>query len=99
VLQVNTRELPWLPGVAYRLKDTEVPMRRREIERLFDKDWERSWGQEAQNIRPPVEDVRELVDYLVEIGILRLRTNGEIDVPDLFLAGLGLKRRGGVKKK
>jgi hypothetical protein len=99
VLQVNTRELPWLPGVAYRLKDAEVPMRRRETEHLFDKDWEQSWGQEAQIIRPPVEEVRELVDYLVEIGILRLRTNGEIDVPDLFLAGLGLKRRGGVKKK
>jgi hypothetical protein len=99
VLQVNTHELPWLPGVALRLKDEEVPIKRRELERVLSKDWERSWRQEAIIIRPPVENERDLVDYLVELGILRLRTNGRIDAPDLFLAGLGLKRKGGVKKK
>ena len=45
--------------------------------------------------RPPFESY-ELVAYLVEIGLLRRRPDGRLDVPDLFLSGLGLKRKGGV---
>jgi hypothetical protein len=97
VLQVNTRELPWLFGVVQRLKTTEVPAHRREIENLLGQNWEQSWGQQS-GIMPPAADKGELVDYLIEIGVLRLRTNNRIDAPDLFLEGLGLKRKGGVKK-
>ena len=47
----------------------------------------------------PAGNAEDLVDYLVEIGIFRERTGNKIDVPDLFLSGLGLKRKGGVRKK
>jgi len=40
----------------------------------------------------------ELVDYLVELGVFRMRTGNRIDVPDLYLNGLGLVRKGGVKR-
>jgi len=46
---------------------------------------------------PPYEG-RELLDYLLDLGILRHRADGRVDTPDLFLAGLGLRRKGGVKK-
>jgi len=49
------------------------------------------------NSEPPFEG-RELLEYLLEIGLLRRRADGRVDVPDLFLSGLGLKRKGGVKK-
>ena len=47
---------------------------------------------------PPFEG-RELLEYLLEIGILRRRPDGRIDAPDLFLSGLGLRRKGGVRKR
>ncbi len=35
---------------------------------------------------------------LLELGVCRTRPDDRIDVPDLFLHGLGTKRRGGVKQ-
>jgi len=99
VLQVNTHELPWLPGVAGRLKGQGVPMKRREAENALSRDFDRSWSQDNDEIRPPVERPVDLVDYLVEIGVFRSRSDGRIDVPDLFLAGLGMTRKGGVARR
>jgi hypothetical protein len=56
-----------------------------------------SQGQEGKH--PPPFEGRDLIDYLVELGIFRRRPDGRLDVPDLYLAGLGLKRKGGVTKK
>jgi hypothetical protein len=36
---------------------------------------------------------------LVELGVFRERTSDRIDVPDIYLFGLGLRRKGGVKRK
>ncbi len=92
-------EWPWLEGLKVRLSTIrEVPWERRDIERQLDRTWDTPWVQE-QTIRPPASSARELIEYLVEVGIFRARRDGRIDVPDLFLAGLGLKRRGGVLKK
>jgi hypothetical protein len=74
----------------------EVPWERREIDRHLDRGFGNSWGQ--GDIRPPAESAHELVEYLVEVGIFRARAR-RIDVPDLFLAGLGLKRGGGVSRE
>lgn len=99
VLQVNTHELPWLPGVAKRLKGEGAPMPSRNAEHALGRDWDDDWSLKGLSIRPPVEKPSQLVDYLVEIGVFRLRSGGRIDVPDLFLAGLGMTRKGGVARK
>lgn len=54
--------------------------------------------QAAGSAVPPCQG-RELFTYLLELGILRRRSDGRVDVSDLFLAGLKLRRRGGVRKK
>ncbi len=41
---------------------------------------------------------RELLEYLKEIGVFKERGKGQIDVPDIYLFGLGLKRKGGVRR-
>ncbi|MGQ0665197.1 MAG: hypothetical protein ACT4P2_16770 [Pseudomonadota bacterium] len=92
-------EWPWLEGLKGRLSTiSAVPWDRREINRQFEKTWEEPWVK-GQTIGPPVGTVHDLVDYLVEVGIFRARHLGRLDVPDLFLAGLGLNRKGGVRKK
>jgi len=95
-------EWPWLEGLKQRLSAIhEVPWERRDIDRCLQKNWEDSWlyPSSTEGIRPPGDSARELVDYLIEVGIFRARSDGRIDVPDLFLAGLGLKRRGGVGRR
>jgi hypothetical protein len=99
VLSANTDELPWLPGVAKRLEGSGAPITRKDVESALSRDWEASWGKDSQDIRPPVTKPPALADYLVEVGVFRQRPDGRIDVPDLFLAGLGMTRKGGVTRR
>lgn len=42
------------------------------------------------------DDGERVVDELVRIGVLSLRPNGRIDVPDIYRYGFKIKRKGGV---
>jgi hypothetical protein len=99
VTEVNTHELPWLPGVRERLKGEGAPMPRKDAERRLSQDFDRGWSSVAPAVRPPVNNPSELVDYLTEIGVFRFRADRRVDVPDLFLAGLGMTRKGGVARR
>lgn len=91
---------PWLQGLKERLSGQHVPWdSRRELERLLAGNWEEPWSRGDPLVRPPAENTRELVDVLVELGILRDRGLDTYDVPDLYLEGLGLRRKGGVSKR
>lgn len=94
---LQDRELPWLRGVSERIQGAMVPIGRDEAEKMLAINWEH-WEAES-DIRPPVDTPHELVDVLIELGVFRQRLDGRIDVPDLFLAGLGLKRKGGVRRR
>lgn len=92
-------EFRWLLGVKERLqRDREVPWERKEIEKLLRAKWDESWSN-TDFVAAPADSPRELVDYLLELGIVRDRGRNHFDVPDLFLAGLELVRRGGVARK
>lgn len=92
-------EWPWLAAVRERVSGDQVPWdRRQQVERLLASEFGKSWGAQP-DVLLPASDPRELVDYLIEIGVFRARSDGRIDVPDLFLAGLGLKRKGGVRQR
>lgn len=39
-----------------------------------------------------------VLDELVDLGVLSIRDNGKIDVPDIFRYGFGIKRKGGVAR-
>lgn len=88
-------EWPWLDAVRTRLVDSAlVPWdREREVIKSLE-----GFTAGAGSSAPPFEG-RELLEYLLEIGILRRRPDGRVDAPDLFLSGLGLRRKGGVRKR
>lgn len=91
---------PWLRGLKERLEGQQVPWdSRRELERLLARGWEEPWSRGDQLVRPPAENPRELVDVLLELGIVRDRGLGTYDVPDLYRKGLGLRRKGGVSMR
>ena len=88
-------EWHWMEALRGRLDGHLVPIERRQMEKLLNED-------DRQVGSPPVTpftDTRDFVTYLVEVGILRQRPDGRIDAPDLFLHGLGLKRKGGVQRR
>jgi hypothetical protein len=85
-------EWPWLDAVKAKLAESRlVPWdRERDVTNLLEGF--------TKSPSPPYEG-RDLLDYLIEIGMLRRRADGRVDAPDLFLSGLGLKRKGGVRKR
>ena len=98
VTQGISSEWPWLEGVKRRLIQQQlVPWQSSEIVKLLSSDWDETWGQPSSTVRPPEERPVDLVNYLVELGIFRRRSDGRVDVPDLYLFGLELRRKGGVK--
>jgi hypothetical protein len=100
VTQAIHNEWPWLDGVKDRLsKDRLAPWKVSELQKLLEQSWKKTWGQSNTHIFPPAQTARELIEYLVELGVFRSRTNERIDVPDIYLFGLGLRRKGGVKRK
>ena len=101
VTQGVSSEWPWLEGVKQRLaRGRLVPWARAEIIDLLDTGWRESWGRRegSPGIRPPVEQPAEFVDYLIDLGVFRRRSDDRIDVPDLYLSGLSLRRKGGVRR-
>jgi hypothetical protein len=88
-------EWPWLDAVKTKLAESAlVPWdRERDVIRLLE-----GFTGAAGSSVPPYEG-RDLLEYLLEIGILRRRPDGRVDAPDLFLSGLGLRRKGGVRKR
>ena len=97
VTQSISNEWPWLEGVRNRIQGEIVPMARQQLESLLSKDWSVSWNPQRE-VRPPADDQRGFVNYLVELGIMRQRGDGRLDTPDLYQSGLGLKRKGGVRR-
>lgn len=95
-----THELPWLAGLGERLRrDRAVPWERRDLLKLLSHRFDDGWGPERSDSRPPGKSAEDVLASLVDLGIVRARRAGDFDVPDLYLEGLGLKRRGGVAKE
>ena len=98
VTQGISNEWQWLEGVRKRLAvDRLVPWERKQIVDLLDVEWDESWGASDSALRPPVGRSADLLDYLIEIGVFRRRSDDRVDVSNLYLSGLGLRRKGGVK--
>lgn len=93
-------EWPWLEGVKQRLaRQPLVPWGRSVFNELLSEDWNGSWHASKRSVRPPADRASDLGDYLIELGIVRRRTDDRIDVPDLYLFGFGLRRKGGVRAR
>jgi len=48
--------------------------------------------------RWPSHDPETILNLLKEIGILEERTDGRLNIPDIYLFGFGMKRKGGPKR-
>lgn len=94
VSELAQEEFPWIEDVRKALERQSllVPMKREEALKALQIDWA------TVKSHPPYTDPKDLLDYLVELGIATSRRDGRVDVGDLYLRGLHLKRKGGVAR-
>lgn len=87
-------EYPWLKELIRPLEGQQVPMKRQSVEELLEAvDW-----QILDSIPSERRNPSAIVDHLLKIGILRLTSDYRIHVPDIYLYGFGLKRKGGIRQ-
>jgi hypothetical protein len=71
-----------------------VPIERQSLQRELDRI---DWSQTSE--RPAQKSGYDLIQFLGALGIFYIRSDGNhVDVRDIYLKGLGFKRRGGVKR-
>ncbi len=94
VEELVREEFPWLKRIQSSFKERpfRVPAERRVVLKSLNIDWSH------EKDLPPETESDRLLEYLVELGIGSVRSNGLVDVGDLYLKGLNLKRRGGVAR-
>jgi hypothetical protein len=52
----------------------------------------------TNNQQPPVKTPEAILTYLIQLDIVESRTDGRINMPEIYLYGFGVKRKGGVKR-
>ena len=89
-------EYGWIDAIGRNLNGQTVPMKREEVRSCVSrgKIWDKLPGTLSR--RPDRQD--RLIDYLISLGIFRETTDGRIHVPDIYLFGFGLKRKGGIRR-
>jgi hypothetical protein len=89
-IQEWTETYPWIHSVQDRLRGENVPLNRKELTGLL-AELPRDLKSGIHRVNPTTD---ELVDDLLDFGILRQTPNESIHVPDLYLQGLGMTRTG-----
>lgn len=94
VQELAQEEFPWIETIRKNLdgKNLLVPIERYR----FAKALKINWSQFRD--RPPDTQPGAILDYLVELGIFSNLRDARVDVGDLYLRGLHMKRKGGVAR-
>ncbi|HOT92426.1 MAG TPA: hypothetical protein PLJ78_09210 [Anaerolineae bacterium] len=93
IKELVEEEYPWLTALRDPLDGQKVPMQRQQLlEILQGIDWQ------AMEHRPPSTDPDKLLDHLLSLGILRRTQDQRIHVPDIYLYGFNLRRKGGIRR-
>lgn len=103
-----TEDLPWVDVVLKPLAGRQVPIEADEIigcwrDNEVTAELEKRATLGGGDVRLPTGprepgDPRELIDELIEIGILTRRATGKLDLPDVYRIAFDVGRKGGVPR-
>lgn len=85
-------EYPWLESLKMSLVNLSAPMPK---EVFLERVKSTTWIPEKQ---PPVTNPEGILQYLLQLGIIEGRLDGRINMPEIYLYGFQVKRKGGVKR-
>ncbi|MFT8711013.1 MULTISPECIES: hypothetical protein [Acetobacteraceae] len=102
-VQEIAEDYPWVPNILSALKGTNVPAEYQAVRIL----WEQRFpvgpsavmsvnNLPAQHIDRGWDGLR---DDLQRLGLIEMKKDGRLDMPDLYRVGFGLGRKGGVKPR
>lgn len=94
IRELAQEEYPWLEALRTSLTGLEVPTSKSKfLEVLTSTQWSEQVGK-----RPPTSKPEEILQYLLKLGIVESRSNERINMPEIYLYGFKVKRRGGIKR-
>jgi hypothetical protein len=85
-------EYPWLESLKTSLINQIAPMPK---EIFLDAIQSTTWSPEK---KPPVTNPEGILQYLLQLGIVESRSDGRINMPEIYLYGFKVKRKGGVQR-
>jgi hypothetical protein len=92
IKELAQEEYPWLESLKTNLEGLKAPMPK---ETFLDAVRSTKWSPEKQ---PPVKEPEEIMQYLIQLGVVESRLDGRINIPEIYLYGFKVKRSGGVKR-
>lgn len=94
VRELTREEYQWLTDLIIRLKNKTMLMDKEEFLGYLDPDlWPKEKRQEL-----PGKTNQEIYDVLLTLGIIMETSDKRINVPEIYLYGFGLKRKGGIRR-
>jgi hypothetical protein len=94
IIELTQEEYPWLESLKTSLGGLEVPVQK---DRFLEAVQSTKWSEETGK-KPPVTNSEEILQYLLQLGIVENRYDGRINIPEIYLYGFKVKRKGGLKR-
>ncbi len=95
-IQELKEEYPWIETIKRNLNNETVPIERKELRASIVH--KSDWSALPKHLADKTNRADFLIDYLASLGILRVASDNRIHVPDIYLFGFGLKRKGGIRR-
>jgi hypothetical protein len=94
IRELAYEEYPWLESLKTSLVGLKVPVQKDKfLEILRSTVWSENIGKQ-----PPASNPEEILKYLLQLGVVESRSDGRINMPEIYLYGFGVKRQGGVQR-
>ncbi len=94
VQELTQEEYPWLQNLIKRLDKKTMLMKKEEfLDYLCPENWP-----ETERGRLPGDMDTEILEALMTLGIVMKTADERINIPEIYLHGFGLKRKGGIKR-
>ncbi len=85
-------EFRWIDSFQRDIKGVTVPIERAEFRKLLKNIEQEHFPEYVRSSKDAI------IDYLIGLGILRETNDARIHVPDIYLFGFGLRRKGGIRR-
>ncbi|MTJ50730.1 P-loop ATPase, Sll1717 family [Dolichospermum sp. UHCC 0259] len=94
IKELAHEEYPWLASLTTSLAELVVPI---EKDRFLEAVESTNWSENPEK-QPPLINPEEILKYLLQLGIVESRSDGRINMPEIYMYGFKVKRKGGLKR-
>ena len=87
-------EYPWLESLKESFVGLNAPIPRDDFLKAIQST---KWSEKPEK-QPPAKQPEEILRYLLQLGVAESRRDGRINMPEIYLYGFKVRRKGGVKR-